>query len=446
MNKLWLIIRREYLTRVTKKTFIIATLGTPVAILLFILVVGWIFNNNADNLKLAVKDDSGVGIHNDTTNLGDTKTIVFKAANDVSLDQLRETYEAEGYNGVLHVKPFGDNLNRELQITYYSDKQLGIASKETIERKVEKKVQRFKIEASPIDDVELENLINTDVSLTETPADKAKEQEQKDKGGKASSAEIASALGMFMGFLMYMVVFIYGSMVMRSVMEEKTNRIVEVMMSSVKPFQLMMGKIVGVGFVGLTQVTIWAILVPLVGFVGGLMMPVNPDALPETGATQADVEEMEFMFTQIYDSIASQNWYAILPLFILFFLGGYFLYSSLFAAVGSAIGDDLGEGQSLTIPIVIPVIMALYIMIAVIANPNSSMATWSSMIPLFSPIVMPARLAFNPPVWEIALSLIILLGSAIFFVWLSGRIYRVGILLYGKKANFKEIAKWLFRD
>ena len=163
-------------------------------------------------------------------------------------------------------------------------------------------------------------------------------------------------------------------------------------------------------------------------------------------AAEIDPDDMEAMAALVMGELSNINWWVILPLFILYFLGGYFLYSSLFAAVGSAIGDDLGEGQSLTLPITIPVILALYIMIVAVQAPNSSLAVWSSMFPLFSPIVMPARLAFSPPVWEVVLSMSLLIGTALFFVWLSGRIYRVGILMYGKKSGIKEIVKWIFRN
>lgn len=437
MNKLWLIIKREYWTRVRKKTFILATLGTPIAIAVFIFVVALIFRSNSENVAIAVKDDTGI-----IKVIKDTPQVKFKVIKNQSLDQLRESYEEEGFDGILHIPSFGENLMKnDFKAVYYSDQQLGIMTKEMIRSELEKKLEKHKIDKSKIDQ-KLLNDLETSFDISEKSADPESEEEEE----KSTSAELATVLGMVMGFIMYIVVFIYGTMVMRSVMEEKTTRIVEVMISSVKPFQLMMGKIVGVGGVGLTQVFIWAILIPLVVTIAGLVMPpVDPSAMQDMSAAgEVDVEEMEFQIGQFFEAISSMDWWFIIPVSILFFLGGYFLYASLFAAIGSAMGDDLGEGQSLTIPITIPVILALYIMIAVVQNPNSSMATWSSMIPLFSPIVLPARLAFNPPLWEILLSLFILLGSAVFFVWLSGRIYRVGILMYGKKVSFKELGKWLF--
>lgn len=264
--------------------------------------------------------------------------------------------------------------------------------------------------------------------------------------GTSMAGKIAAVIGMVMAFFMYITVFVYGMMVMRSVMEEKTSRIVEVMISSVKPFPLMLGKIIGVGMVGLTQVLAWAILVPLmligVNLLFGFDMSTTnlPEAPPELGDVDPQV-----LAAQIMTELGTFNWWLILPLFLLYFLGGYFMYAALFAAVGSAMGDDLGEGQSLTIPITIPVILAFYITIAAIQSPNSGLAIWASYFPLFSPIVMPARLPFDPPWWEITISLILLIGTCIGLIWLSGRIYRVGILLYGKKVSLWEMSKWVFR-
>jgi len=257
------------------------------------------------------------------------------------------------------------------------------------------------------------------------------------------TAAISAAIGGIMGFVMYLTIFIYGMMIMRSVMEEKTNRIVEVMISSVKPFQLMLGKIIGVGGVGLTQVAVWSILIPLISLLVNLFFGFE-GAMPELDpGAEINPEDAEALMAIAYDEISSLNWWLILPLFVFYFLGGYFLYSSLFAAVGSAMGDDLGEGQSLTIPITIPVILAIYIMLKAIQAPNSSLAVFSSIFPLFAPIVMPARLAFDPPLWEILVSVAVVAITSVFFVWLSGRIYRVGILMYGKKVTFKEMFKWM---
>jgi len=236
-------------------------------------------------------------------------------------------------------------------------------------------------------------------------------------------------------------------MVMRSVMEEKVSRIVEVMISSIKPFQLMMGKLIGVGGVGLTQLLAWAVLIPGLIFLVSLIMPfiMDPPNIDMGGVgTEMDMEDMENRGIQFLQTVGEMNWWQILPIAILCFLGGYFIYSALYAAIGSAIGDDLGEGQSFAIPISILLGLAFYITIAVVQNPNSPMAVWSSMIPFFAPMVLPARMAFDPPLIQIFFSLLILFASSVLLVWLSARIYRVGILMYGKKVTARELWKWIF--
>ena len=208
----------------------------------------------------------------------------------------------------------------------------------------------------------------------------------------------------------------------------------------------MLGKIIGVSGVGITQILLWVILVPALLYIVGLFVPL--DAAPPPGAAGGLSPEQAEVATgkgiEIIQSLTAQNWGAIIPLFLIYFLGGYFIYAALFAAVGSAAGDDLAESQSLTFPIMLPVIMSIVLMQPVIDAPNSTFSIWMSMIPFFSPIIMPARLPFEPPVWQVALSVVLLIATVFLIVWLAARIYRVGILLYGKKVSFKELGKWLF--
>ena len=323
---------------------------------------------------------------------------------------------------------------------YYSESSLGLDKRVDIQQKLRKHYRNFKIEEFALDKKKMES-VDVDIAFQPEPLD--------DDGVKESSmaAYVKAAIGGGLAFVMYMAVFIYGMMVMRSVSEEKVSRIVEVMISTVKPFQLMLGKIIGVGAVGLTQVTIWGILLPLITFVASFF--IDPAASQTSAADMAaagiDQQDLMYQMTLAMNELGEQNWWKIAPVFLIFFLGGYFLYSSLFAAVGSAVGEDTGESQSLTIPITIPILIAFYIMFVAIRAPQSALAVWASIFPLFSPIVMPARLAFDPPVWQVLLSIVLLIATVIFFVWLSGRIYRVGILMYGKKAGFKELAKWVFQ-
>ncbi len=432
MNKLWLIIKREYLTRVKRRSFILATLLTPLAFAIFFVVVGLIFSYKSDDSqRIAVIDEGSVL----KTNIPSETNLAFEIVNE-SLDDLKNRFDESGYNGILVVPPIKNIYAKRYTLYYYSDKNPTPDIESIIKQRINNRIREYKIEALNLDKTQL-NALNSRVELDPEPITETGEDASKITG------VIAAGLGAVMGIIMYMVVFIYGMMVMRSVMEEKTSRIVEVMISSVRPFQLMLGKIIGVGAVGLTQLAIWVVLIPLMAFLANIFFGFDANEMAAPSA-EIDMEDAEMMAFQALQELRSQDWLSILPLFIFYFLGGYFLYSSLFAAVGSAMGDDMGEGQSLTLPITIPVILAFYIMLVAVQAPNSSLAVWSSIFPLFSPIVMPARLAFDPPLWEILTSILVLAATSVFFVWLSGRIYRVGILMYGKKVSIKELGKWLF--
>ncbi len=434
MSKLGLIIQREYLTRVTRRTFILATILTPLGFLVFFVVVGFIFQYQSDDTKrIAILDEGNIL----KKNIKDERNLYFKFVEE-PLDSLRKNFKESDYDGILQLRPVKNVFDKNYVAYYYSTKPPTLDLETLIASRVENSLRDYKIESLKLERKQLDAL-DTRVELDPEPIDPTKANASKLTGG------IAAGIGGLMGIIMYMTVFIYGMMVMRSVMEEKTSRIVEVMISSVRPFQLMLGKIIGVGAVGLTQVAIWAILIPLLSLLVNLMFGFDTSQMNVPQAnTEVNPDDMNALMALAMRELSSQNWWLILPLFIFYFLGGYFLYSSLFAAVGSAMGDDLGEGQALTLPITIPVIIAFYIMIVAVQAPNSSLAVWSSIFPLFSPIVMPARLAFQPPLWEIITSMLVLVATCIFFVWLSGRIYRVGILLYGKKVTMKELGKWMF--
>lgn len=437
MLKFWLILQREYITRVTSKSFILSTLLTPIGFAVFSLAATYILSYKGGNERILVKDDThllgnalrpsqSVAIHFDTLH---------------SIDTLRLRYAQMGYSGIVHLDKAPDPNATNVPITYYASKPIGMLTKSFLEDRIAEKIKDTRIKRAGYN-LDTLRALSPKVALIEKNAD------PNDQTNNNQSAELASILGTIIGILMYAIIFIYGNMVMRSVMEEKTNRIVEVIISSVKPFQLMAGKIIGVGAVGITQLIAWAILIPLTAMaVTALTGIADPSSMSQlqgqlneaTANTPANTK-----ITEIITTLFSQNWTLIVPLTLFYFFCGYLLYASLFAALGSAIGDDMGEAQTLTLPITLPVIFALYIMLAVVQNPESNLATWSSIFPFFSPIVMPARLFFAPPLWQVALSCITLLATCIFMAWLSGRIYRVGILLYGKKASFKELGKWLF--
>lgn len=437
MSKLSLIIKREYLTRVTKKSFIIGTLLAPLGLLVYMLViVGLTKYESGSEIRVAVLDEAGM-----VRQLPDDKGVRFMPSGGKTLEQLKSQVQAKELDGVLRIPPLGSFQKKEHTVFYYSDGKLPPEKSNIIERKVSKKIREFKIDSLHLDPKALD-MLETDIAIDPEKISGEGEDDSKYTAG------VGLAIGGIMAFIMFFMVMMYGAMVMRSVMEEKTNRIVEVMMSSVRPFDLMLGKIIGAGAVGLTQVVAWIVLS---GAVWLIVLPffagVDPAQMqgPVAGAPPIDPEQVEGEAFKFMNEMSKQNWTLILFAFIIFFLGGYFIYSSLFAAIGSAIGDDMGEGQSLTLPVMIPIILAFYITVfAGLRNPDSGLMVFASLFPLFSPIVMPFRMAFSPPWWQVALSLVLVVAAAFFFVWLAGRIYRVGILLYGKKATFKEISKWMF--
>lgn len=449
MNKLWLIFQREFLVRVKKRSFILTTLLTPLAFGLIIILPPIIGKMGDQGLKkLAVLDESGIVIERDSMDkvispIADTKSLSFKPV-QTSLSELQKSYKEDGFNGIVYI-PQVKNLNAAVRVQYFSEGQLSIGDKQSIRKKVEQKFERKKIEEAGFSEEQINRFsmdVDVNQKLISIDADGNIVEEDKKNG-----AEIATAMGFVMAFIIYIILIVYGMQVMRSVMEEKMNRIVEVVISSVKPFQLMLGKILGVSAVGVVQLLIWIVLIPLVAIGAQFIFGIDPaEAQSMQGANMSAAEQEVIMETgmDIMNSLMQQNWSFIIPVFLVYFLGGYFIYASLFAAVGSAVGDDLGESQSLTFPIMIPVILSISFMGPVIENPDSPLAFWLSMIPFFSPILMPARLPFDPPLWEVLLSGTILILSALFFIWLAGRIYRVGILMYGKKVTLKELAKWLF--
>ncbi|RLD19075.1 MAG: ABC transporter permease [Bacteroidetes bacterium] len=442
MNKLWLIFKREYSVRVRKRTFIIATILMPIAIAALAIGSGYITAMGADaEKKILVKDDSGIFKASDV----DHRNLIFTFS-ESEINSLKESYGEEDYDLLVYIPPFNDLSLTTHDVEYFSHEKPGIVQLERIERVIAAAFKEYKIQSSNIDR-DLYDSFGMSIEMES----KTTEDGAEGSGSGKTAAIIGTILGFVMGILMYMVILIYGQMVMRSVMEEKISRIAEVMISSVRPFQLMMGKILGVGAVGLTQLGIWMILIPVVLTVVPLFVPgLDSGSMTDMSSAGASAEAIQqaaeggFDLGLIIDEFMRLNWLMIIPVFILFFLGGYFIYSSVFAAIGSAVDEDLGEAQQFMLPVILPVILAFMIMMSTIENPNSGLAVFGSIFPLFSPIIMPARLPFDPPMWEIALSLFLLIATTLLFIWLSGRIYRVGILMYGKKITFRELGRWMF--
>ncbi|MBK8621894.1 MAG: ABC transporter permease [Saprospiraceae bacterium] len=434
MGKIWLITQREYLSRVLNKTFILTTLLTPLGFMIFFIVLGFIMNTGSDKVKNIVVADR-TGILEGELKSRDNLVFDFK---DLPLNQLFSLYEKGEVVGILELSSAPDTMQKKYIVQYYSDDQLGIDEIFSIEKAIGKKVRNFKLKAQKLD----ENIIaSLDTEVTIEP-----KTIKKDKNITSLTTIVSSVIGGIVGYALFFIILLYGSQVMRSVMEEKINRIIEVLISSVKPFELMMGKVMGVGLVGLTQIGIWIILIPSLFFLGTMIFGIDLNAvqsLPASGAAE-EVLNQQDKIIQILAELKGLNWWKILPLTLIYFFLGYFAYSALFAAVGSAVGEDINEAQSLTMPIMLPLIFAVYIGFSAVQAPDSSLAVYASMTPLLSSIVMPVRLPFDPPFWQIIISLASLIIFTIFLVWMAGRIYRVGILMYGKKASFKELGKWLF--
>lgn len=446
MNKIALIIKREYITRVRKKSFIIMTLLTPFLFALIFIIPALVMTNEDKEFKKIAVIEDGSDLF--TNVIPDTRDVDFEYLTGVRLNDIKNTFSEMGYYGILYISP--DLVTNPDAIQLISRKQPPIGLLDHISGSLEKEIERQKLLAYNIENLdEILRTINTSVRVQTIKMDET-------GAARETSTGISMALAYIGGFLMYMLVFMFGSMVMRGVIEEKTNRIVEVIVSSVKPVQLMMGKIIGVALVGLTQFALWIVLtLALVMVVKTNLLPEGamqqiqqlPQSLAEAdqavpGATATVTPEQLTEFQKIFAGALNQPWGLIIFSFIFFFLTGYLLYASVFAAIGSAV-DNETETQQFMLPVTIPIILGLVVAMGTMQNPESSLSFWFSIIPLTSPIVMMARIPFDVPAWEIALSMGLMLVTIIGVVWMAAKIYRTGILMYGKKTSYKELWKWL---
>lgn len=448
MNKISTIINREYITRVSKKSFIIMTILAPILMAALIIVPTFLMaTQEMDYKKIAVIEDNADLFRGALKN---TKTLEFVYLDDVNINDLKKTFEEAGYYGILYISP--ELVNTPNAIQLISRKQPPIADLQYMENSLEKEIEKQKLMAYNIENLdEIMKNVESNVSIQTQKID--------DSGQiKDTSTGIAMALAYIGGFLMYMLVFMFGSQVMRGVIEEKTSRVVEVIVSSVKPVQLMMGKIIGIALVGLTQFLIWVMLTfAIVGIIKATVLKdkkiteitqtVPQNLLDED--QQAVVQEQMAQtspqiseFGKIFESAMNQPWGLIIFSFIFYFITGYLLYASIFAAIGSAV-DNETETQQFMLPVTIPIILALMVAMGTMQNPESSLSLWCSIIPLTSPIVMIARIPFGVPAWQIVLSMALMVVTFIVFVWMAAKIYRTGILMYGKKTSWKEMWKWL---
>ena len=414
MGKIWLIIKREYLVRVRKKSFVVMTILAPLLMASLMIVPIYLANESQEERIIAVNDQKKILLE-------DTKLLHFTTIPNIEANTLRKDFSKSPYYALLYIEEEG--------FTLYSSQQISLSVSEDIQRQLKQIIEINNLKEAGIDPQLIENA-KTDIEITTKLINE-------DGSSTNSHSEASMGIGFISGILIYMFIFMYGTMVMRGVIEEKTSRIVEIIISSIKPFQLMMGKILGVALVGLTQFILWILLTIIMATVAELTFL---DANSMAATMSAD--EQSIILTQLTSITGGINLTQIFLSFIFYFLAGYLMYSSLFAAVGSAV-DAEADTQQFILPITIPLILAFVLIQPIMDNPEGSLAFWMSIIPFTSPVIMMVRLPFGVDNWELLLSAGILIGSFIASTWLAGRIYRTGILMYGKKASYKELWKWL---
>ena len=428
-SKIPLIIGHEYRTRVMKRSFLIITLLTPILIVASIALPVVLITSQSDDTQktIAVIDKSG--LYQPAFTDSENYTFLFL---DEDLQQARNKHPEVA--GFLYIT--GDLTDSLQSVTFYSEKQPNTETVPYLRRQLSDYVNQQRIAAYNIP--HLEEVIAQSKQRVNINTIKW----EKDGSEHITSSDITELSGLLIAMLIFMFIFMYGGQVMQGVVQEKSSRIMEVMISSVRPFELMMGKIIGIALVGLTQVMMWVII-------GGIAFAViTPFVMPETQALSADAMNQmasnpEYSEIQeIFIALMGFDFLKIIVLFILYFIGGYLLYASLFAAVGSVV-DNETDSQQFTLPISIPIMIAMFVAIQATHSPNSALAVWCSYIPFTSPIVMLVRVPYDVAWWEIAISMFILYLSFIGTTWLSGKIYRTGILMYGKKPSWKEIWKWI---
>jgi ABC-2 type transport system permease protein len=439
MSKIGLIVRREYLSRVKKKSFLVMTILGPLLMASIIVARIWLESMPEEKQKVLVIDETTVF----EDELKNYKNIEFEFSKQ-NLEQAKKEFYKTEHNIILYI-PVNIVSANAIQILY--KKQPGLNTQEYIKNSIETKIENWKLLKSGIDK---ETLDKTKVTIA---VQTAKIEESGDQ--KKSYTEVSIILGFVAGFLIYIFIFMYGAMVMRGVIEEKTSRIIEVIITSVTPFQLMMGKIMGIALVGLTQFILWIILTTgltsiSTSFVAQKMYDSAEIKKEETfssnmpiNAQQDIIKKTPDAVKEMYEMVDSINLPVMIISFLIYFIGGYLLYGALFAAIGAAV-DSEADTQQFMVPITIPLVLAFIVAQVIITNPESKMAFWFSMFPLTSPIVMMVRIPFGVPIWEIALSMGLLVVGFIFTTWLAAKIYRVGILMYGKKPSYKELWKWIF--
>jgi len=447
LKTIGIIIRREYLNKVKKKSFLITTLLVPILVAGLTIGVMVVMLNTKEKTKtIAVVDGSGIVM----PYLEDTETIHYVDCGAQEPDSIKVRLADLGYDGLLSI-PALDTLGKTVHPDLYSQKPLGMDLTQNIGNRLDKAVEDYRIASYGIEGLDqIMKDVKSDVKLRSYTVSESGEE-------KISEAGVYSIISMVLGIIIFMFVTLFGSMVMSAVIEEKSSRVVEVLVSSVKSTELMFGKIIGIALVAITQFLLWILLSGvIIGAAGGIMkdrlvsqadpaelaqsLGVSPDQLDTMDLTQ--LAGTDSGMATALDMIHSIPIAKILIIFLVFFLFGYLLYASLFAAIGSAV-ENAEDTQQLQLPLTIPLMLAYIIALYAFKAPDSSIAFWASMFPFTSPIVMIARLPFGVPGWEIALSLVLLILTFVVCAWASAKIYKVGILMFGKKSTWKDLWKWL---
>ncbi len=430
MRNLSLIIQREYLARVRNKTFIIMTFLSPLIFVGMIMLIAYLsMLNSTDQKIIGIHDETGMFI----SEFKDGKQVQYLDYSSKPLEQARQEVLNNEYFGLIHIAKAAPGTKKPSDIEFFGKETPGFGTVENIEKTISDKLTR-------------EQLIDRGIDVTELDKAKTKVDIEIQNFSGERSSKMSNYIKMFFGgaagYLLMMFIIIYGNMVMRSVIEEKTNRIIEIIVSSVKPFQLLLGKVTGTSLAGVTQFTIWIILGAVLLLGVSSFLGIDPTAV-QTPASAAIQNAPKPELNQLVIDILKLPYASLLSFFIIYFLGGYFLYSSIYAAIGAAV-DSETDTQQFMFPIIIPLVLGIYVgFFSVVENPHGTVSTIFSIFPLTSPIVMLMRIPFGVPWYEILISIIILIGSVFGVLWISAKIYRVGILMYGKKPTYKEIFKWL---
>ena len=434
MNKIGLIIKREYLTRVRKRSFLILTfLGPILMAAIYIIPIMLTLNSHTDHLRVAVVDESRWFENSFTSNEAHT----FVPMHGQPIDSIKEMVKTGVFDMALYVPP--TQLNIPSNAVVYSIRQVPMEVETYISSVMEKEIEDQKLMAKGVDP-EIVSAVKTDVNLSVMRMDENGNE-------KETFTEVQFTLGVILAMLVCSFIVFFGGQVMQGVSEEKNNRIIEVIISSVKPFQLMMGKIIGVSLVALTQFVLWIVLtlVLYLGFSAYLGLS-NPEMLSQGTVMAQEITSNDIMSNESVQSILqivhSIDFGTIIACFLIFFILGYLLYATLYAAIGSVV-DNNTDSQQFTLPVTVPLMVAIISSFYIVNNPDGALSVWFSMIPFTSPISMMVRIPFGVPIWQIVVSVVLLAGTFVLMTWIAAKIYRTGILMYGKKLSYKEIFKWL---